>query len=584
MFATNPISTSITGKILSLVVFLCFGLVVVASVAIIQMNAIGKELVSIAEKDIPLTDAISQVTSHQLEQAILVEKVLRLSGVQSEVGTDEIHHLKEKITKLEAKIGGEILKAEKIAEDALAHSVSDAEKKEFGMAVDQLKLIEGEYATYRKHIDEVLHLIEAEDMEAATSLIVKLEEEQEQLDHELVALLEEIEHFTLEAALTAEAHEKQALQQIIIVAVATLILGLSGSIFFARCMISKPLKKVTHGLLELANGNTDVEVSVKNKDEIGTVAKAFHTFRANTLEMQQLQKEARDKEASDMEERRVARLQMADELENAMETSCNAAADALKALNEAANELASISAETVERSNTVAAAAEESSQSVQSVASASEELASSIQEITRQVTLANTSTAETSEQVETSGQTVGDLSASAEEINEVLKLISEIAGQTNLLALNATIEAARAGEAGKGFAVVASEVKALATQTGSATEQIGTQLSAVQTGASSSSTSIQTVVKSMGQIRDQISGIAAAFEEQNAVTAEIAESANSVAQGSTEISNNIAEVNKGAQASGQKVELMVGRVEDVSQQLEKVQSGLTDFLSEMRAA
>ncbi|MEP5422983.1 MAG: methyl-accepting chemotaxis protein, partial [Roseibium sp.] len=471
-----------------------------------------------------------------------------------------------------------------IAEDALAHSVSDAEKKEFGMAVDQLKLIEGEYATYRKHIDEVLHLIEAEDMEAATSLIVKLEEEQEQLDHELVALLEEIEHFTLEAALTAEAHEKQALQQIIIVAVATLILGLGGSIFFARCMISKPLKKVTHGLLELANGNTDVEVSVKNKDEIGTVAKAFHTFRANTLEMQQLQKEARDKEASDMEERRVARLQMADELENAMETSCNAAADALKALNEAANELASISAETVERSNTVAAAAEESSQSVQSVASASEELASSIQEITRQVTLANTSTAETSEQVETSGQTVGDLSASAEEINEVLKLISEIAGQTNLLALNATIEAARAGEAGKGFAVVASEVKALATQTGSATEQIGTQLSAVQTGASSSSTSIQTVVKSMGQIRDQISGIAAAFEEQNAVTAEIAESANSVAQGSTEISNNIAEVNKGAQASGQKVELMVGRVEDVSQQLEKVQSGLTDFLSEMRAA
>ncbi|MEP5423552.1 MAG: methyl-accepting chemotaxis protein, partial [Roseibium sp.] len=159
MFATNPISTSITGKILSLVVFLCFGLVVVASVAIIQMNAIGKELVSIAEKDIPLTDAISQVTSHQLEQAILVEKVLRLSGVQSEVGTDEIHHLKEKITKLEAKIGEEILKAEEIAEDALAHSVSDAEKKEFGMAVDQLKLIEGEYATYRKHIDEVLHLI-----------------------------------------------------------------------------------------------------------------------------------------------------------------------------------------------------------------------------------------------------------------------------------------------------------------------------------------------------------------------------------------------------------------------------------------
>ncbi|MCW2307947.1 methyl-accepting chemotaxis protein [Rhodobium gokarnense] len=68
-------------------------------------------------------------------------------------------------------------------------------------------------------------------------------------------------------------------------------------------------------------------------------------------------------------------------------------------------------------------------------------------------------------------------------VREVADAIDAIARQTNLLALNATIEAARAGEAGKGFAVVASEVKALAGETSSATEQIASTLSELDSEA-----------------------------------------------------------------------------------------------------
>lgn len=57
------------------------------------------------------------------------------------------------------------------------------------------------------------------------------------------------------------------------------------------------------------------------------------------------------------------------------------------------------------------------------------------------------------------------LSENTKKINEVLKLIGDVAAQTNLLALNAAIEAARAGEAGRGFAVVAQEVRKLAENT-----------------------------------------------------------------------------------------------------------------------
>lgn len=224
-----------------------------------------------------------------------------------------------------------------------------------------------------------------------------------------------------------------------------------------------------------------------------------------------------------------------------------------------ASDMGTSASDTSEKSTSVAVAAEQALANVQTVAAAAEELAASTQEINHQVTQSTSMVAETAVKSEQISKVIGGLSEASSRIGDIVNLINDIASQTNLLALNATIEAARAGDAGKGFAVVANEVKALATQTAGATDDIRTQVGEIQGATSLAVDSIAEIGSSIKGLNEISSAIAAAVEQQGAATSEIARNIDQATQGVADISSSISDVSSNigsvSTASGEVVDI-----------------------------
>jgi methyl-accepting chemotaxis protein len=172
---------------------------------------------------------------------------------------------------------------------------------------------------------------------------------------------------------------------------------------------------------------------------------------------------------------------------------------------------------------------------VETAAAAADEMSKSIAEINRQLVSASEVMGAAAEEAQSTNDVIAGLAKAAQKIDDVVKLIQNVAGQTNLLALNATIEAARAGAAGKGFAVVASEVKALAVQTAKATDDIASQIAAVQSTTQSAVRAIGSISGRMEKVRQFTSAIATSVEQQNAATGEISDNVAAAAAGTKSV-------------------------------------------------
>jgi methyl-accepting chemotaxis protein len=200
---------------------------------------------------------------------------------------------------------------------------------------------------------------------------------------------------------------------------------------------------------------------------------------------------------------------------------------------QASEQISALSEQLAAGAGEQAASLEETSASSTEISSMTQRNAENAQAAAVVVTKVDSQVREANLALEKMIVSMQSITSSSKKVAQIITVIEQIASQTNLLALNAAVEAARAGEAGLGFAVVADEVRTLAQRCSEAARNTGEMIAAAVSNSNEGSTKLSEVVsviyaitESAAQVRQMVSSVNAASQEQARGIAQISEGLN----------------------------------------------------------
>ncbi len=387
---------------------------------------------------------------------------------------------------------------------------------------DELKTMRSELSVYDGGMKKVLSMIAAKQIKTAQQAntavneykesIHKLEQTSKDMADESNGRMDKMEGYFADRA-------KHTNTVMVTLSLLAIVLSIGVTLFMTRS-ITVPINEVVVVSNRLAQGDLQVDIEAKSRDEMGQLLGAMKS--------------------------------MTDKLRNVVadvKTSADNVASGSEQLSAGAQQM---SQGTTEQ----AASTEEASSSIEEMnATIKQNADNSLQ--TEKIALKSAADAQES------GKAVTDSVIAMKQIAEKISIIEEIARQTNLLALNAAIEAARAGEHGKGFAVVAAEVRKLAERSQTAAAEISELSASSVEVAERAGAMLAKLVPDIQKTAELVQEISASSKEQ--------------AGGADQINGAIQQLNQVVQQNAGAAEEMASTAEELASQADQLQNTISFF-------
>ena len=263
-------------KIFAIVTSMLVLLTVLSYVTYDRISQVNHEMVNIADYLVPLERLIAEVNIHALEQEIRFERIGRLYEIEP-LDEDHVQREREGFEEHGRLIDAALDKAIRLGNEALGHAATTPDIVEFARLEPALEDVKKEHQEFHDHVLTIVQLLQGGKKEEAHLLEARLEEEENELNREMEAILLRVDAFTERSVRTAAAHEQKVLQfSWILTGVVTVIGLLCASVVTVGLV--RPVKRLIGGTREVEQGNLDVQVAVASRDEVGELADIFNTM------------------------------------------------------------------------------------------------------------------------------------------------------------------------------------------------------------------------------------------------------------------------------------------------------------------